>query len=287
MTAQELLLNALEQRYDKYLKERKRCKEEFSEEAVHDLRVATRRLLAFIELLRALVPQPRLQKLHKAFKVQLDNLDDLRDTQVMLAEISEMIETLPTLKPLQKSLQKQEQRLLKHAARDIRSFKLKEVATRLDKVRALVAAPNFAAELTARLFSVVDDIFETVSQRKGRVDPAQPASIHRVRVAFKKFRYMIEIIHPILPRFPQSHLKRMHAYQTLMGDIQDAEVLLHTVREFATAHASYDPQAVVNFYEHHHAAVIATYIENMNELAYFWRATPESDFPWKTKKDKK
>ena len=50
MPADDLLLTALTQRYEKYLAERKRCKDEFSEEAVHDLRVAGRRLLALIEL---------------------------------------------------------------------------------------------------------------------------------------------------------------------------------------------------------------------------------------------
>ena len=95
MSAHELLKTALNQRYEKYIAERKRCKEEFSEEAVHDLRIAARRVLALIELLRAVAPSPHLQKLRRAFKDQLDSLDELRDIQVMLAEISETLETLP------------------------------------------------------------------------------------------------------------------------------------------------------------------------------------------------
>ena len=54
-----LLLEALEQRWKNYRAELKRCRAEFSNEAVHDLRVATRRMLALIQLLNSISPRPR------------------------------------------------------------------------------------------------------------------------------------------------------------------------------------------------------------------------------------
>jgi CHAD domain-containing protein len=72
-----------------------RCRSEFSNEAVHDLRASARRMLAIIQLLNFLSPRPRLQKLNRAFNDQLEEFDDLRNTQVILAEISEAIEELP------------------------------------------------------------------------------------------------------------------------------------------------------------------------------------------------
>ena len=101
----QLLLKALEQRWKNYRAELKRCRAEFSNEAVHDLRVATRRMLALIQLLNSISPRPRLQKLTRAFKYQLDEFDDLRDTQVILAEISEILQELPQLQDFQKHLQ--------------------------------------------------------------------------------------------------------------------------------------------------------------------------------------
>jgi CHAD domain-containing protein len=79
------LIEALEERWKNYRAELKRCRVEFSNEAVHDLRSAARRMAAFIRLLNSISPRPRLQKLHRAFKDQLDEFDDLRDTQVILA----------------------------------------------------------------------------------------------------------------------------------------------------------------------------------------------------------
>jgi CHAD domain-containing protein len=282
MTAQKLLLTALDQRYEKYRAERKRCKDEFSEEAVHDLRIATRRLLALIDLLRAiaLAKYPGLQKLGLIFKDQLDSLDDLRDTQVMLAEISEMLATLPKLAPLQKFLQKREKRLLKAAERNVHTFKSKVIAAHIDNIRAGLAEPAASHDLTARLLTAVDEVCLTVGQRKGRVDPALPASIHRVRVAFKKFRYMLEIIHPLLPGFPEMQFKDMNNYQTMMGEIQDVEVMLQTLEDFSAGREDYNPQPVRCFYEQRHAELINIYIKNMNEFATFWRETPDKPSPW-------
>jgi CHAD domain-containing protein len=280
MNAQELLLTALDQRYQKYIDERKRCKEEFSEEAVHDLRIASRRLLALIDLLRMVSPQYHLQKLREIFKNQLDSLDALRDTQVMLAEFSENLETLPELLPLVKSLKKLERRLLRKAEQEVREFKSGALTRQIDTLRSHLTEAGADEGLAASLLAVVDDSRLIISQRRERVDAAQPYTIHRVRIAFKKFRYMLEIIFPIVPGFPESQFKAMHEYQAAMGEIQDVEVILQTLADFAARHPKYDPGTVRQFYEQRHTESINAYIEDMQEFESFWRETPASTFPW-------
>jgi CHAD domain-containing protein len=109
----QFLLEALDERWENYRDELQRCRAEFSNEAVHDLRSAARRMLAIIQLLNCISPRPRLQKLNRAFKDQLDEFDDLRDTQVILAEISETLQELPQLQEFQNYLQDIEKSLLK------------------------------------------------------------------------------------------------------------------------------------------------------------------------------
>jgi CHAD domain-containing protein len=111
-----------------------------------------------------------------------------------------------------------------------------------------------------------------------RVDPAQPATIHRVRVAFKKFRYMVEIVHPMLEGYPEANLKRMNRYQTLMGEIQDAEVFLKALTDFDASSSVPDP--VRQNYESRHAESISIYLENKDMLDEFWRRSPQEPFPW-------
>src|SRR5262245_36418615 len=121
-TNENVLITALDERWKKYRAELKTCKREFSEEAVHDLRVATRRLLAVMDILRSLDPHPRIQKVRQTLKNQLDSLDDLRDTQVMLVEVSESVANLTELKPFEEGLLRREKRLLRAAHKEVREL---------------------------------------------------------------------------------------------------------------------------------------------------------------------
>src|SRR5215211_8789544 len=124
----QFLLEALDERWKNYRAELKRCRAEFSNEAVHDLRVAARRMLAFIRLLNSISPRPRLQRLNRAFKDQLDEFDDLRDTQVVLAEISETVQELPQLQAFKDHLQGTEKSSLKTLRTKLKVINLFEVS---------------------------------------------------------------------------------------------------------------------------------------------------------------
>jgi len=283
LDARKILLTALQQRANTCLLERRRSEESFSEAAIHDLRVAVRRLLALIELLNTITPQARLIKLRRSLKKQLDSLDDLRDTQVMLAEIEASLESLPDLAQFQKYLQQRETQLLIAAEHDVRVFKSRANSRNLEITFQQLANPSDNLDFSACMLATVDQAYSIVIQRLSLVDPSKPASIHSVRVAFKKFRYMIEIICPILADFPKTQFKSMQGYQTTMGKIQDTEVFLQTLTDFSARHKTYGTNAAHSFYEQRHADLINTYIQNMHALTLFWRKTPESNFPWETK----
>ena len=275
----QFLLEALEHRWKNHRAELKRCRAEFSNEAVHDLRVATRRMLALIQLLNSIAPRPRLRKLMRAFKDQLDEFDDLRDTQVILAELSEILHELPQLQDFQKHLQFTEGKLLRKLRKKIKQLESSEVTKRIRKTHESIEAET-NSELGSQIMRAVDDAFLRTKQRHGSVDIARPATIHRVRVAFKSLRYMIEIVHPLLNDFPIENLKRMNDYQSLMGEIQDAEVFAQTLADY-TEHASFpDPEPVRRYYERRHAEAISAYAAEMNQINTFWRSVPEQPFPW-------
>src|ERR1044071_5011673 len=130
----QFLLEALDQRWKIYRAELKRCRTEFSNEAVHDLRASARRMLAFIQLLNYISPRPRLQKLNRAFKEQLDEFDDLRDTQVILAEISETLQELPQLHEFHGYLQEVEKGLLKNLRKKLKVIDLFDVSKRVRRM---------------------------------------------------------------------------------------------------------------------------------------------------------
>jgi CHAD domain-containing protein len=283
----KLLLDAFEKRWKKYRLELKRCRTEFSNEAVHDMRIALRRLLSLVELLNSISPRPRLRKLNRAFKSQLDDLDDLRDTQVMLAEISETVHEFPQLQQVQHHLENAEKRALKSLRRELKKLDLKEITRRIQKTRETLKEES-EADLVEPILQSVDDAFLVMKQKYERVDPPQPASIHRVRIALKNFRYMVEIIHPLLDGFPIENLKRMNDHQSMMGEIQDMEVLMQTLADFSERALSFDSstpldttlEPVHQYYELRHTEAISTYLDHKAMIENFWRPSPEQPFPW-------
>src|SRR5262245_59559094 len=131
-TNEDTLSLSLDERWKKYREELKVCKQEFSEEAVHDLRVATRRLLVVLDMLRALDPHPRVQKARQLLKNQLDSLDDLRDTQVMLVDVYESIANFPGLKGFEEYLLAREKKQLRRARKEVMEMETSELKRRVE-----------------------------------------------------------------------------------------------------------------------------------------------------------
>lgn len=283
LNAHQLLAEALEKAWDKYRTEIRNCREEFSNEAVHDLRVATRRMLAIVKLLNSMEPRPRFDKIIREFKDQLDELDDLRDTQVILAEISEVRNELPQLHPFQEQLQVDEGKMLRILRKKIKKFETSDLEKRIDKTRASLEDDE-TEDLESKILQAVDDAYQLANKRLVWVDATRATTIHRVRVAFKSLRYMIEIIHLLLQDYPEQNIKRMNDYQSLMGEIQDSEVFMQTLADYSETGSFPDMEPVRRYYEQRHNEAISAYIQDMNKLHRFWRPAPDQPFPWETHK---
>jgi CHAD domain-containing protein len=279
----QLLLESLDQRWNTYRAELQRCHIEFSIDAIHDVRVALRRLLSLVRLLNSIEPNPRFEKLRRAFKNQLNEFDELRDTQVMLEEIARIKAELPQLEYLQEYLEKIEGKLLVEIRMELETSDLMEIEHRILLARESLTAEE-KADWTAPIFQSVDEAFSVTKQRFDQIEPTHPATIHRVRTAFKNFRYLVEIIHPLLQGFPENNLKLMNKYQTMMGEIQDNEVFLKTLDELLERAPSFDLELVRGHYEVRRSDAVSAFIKKKNMLKKFWRLTPEKPFPWEATK---
>jgi CHAD domain-containing protein len=281
-----LLITALDERRENYRVQVRICRGEFSEEAVHDLRVSARRLLAILDIARTLDPHPHLQKARRTLKNQIDDLDDLRDVQVMLVEVSETPENFADLKSFEIHLQERERKLLKLAKKQILALKLSELKKRIETIREALEKRKVEGNFPAQLLQAVDHTYARTLQVSAQVDASQPGTIHRLRLAFKKFRYMAEIVQPTIPGQPETYLERMHKYQSTMGDIHDIEVFLSALTDFSEKGAvPFDPKPIRSFYEKHHTELVSAFMEDKGELFAFWRAAPDQPFPWENKHD--
>jgi len=224
------LQGSLDSLWRGYCKKLRRCQKRFSEKSVHNLRVATRRMLSQLDMVGALHADDSYRKARRILKKRLDVFDDLRDVQVQLQYVGRMQRLYPELSVLLEKLERRERRLIKSVAKKVRGFRTGKVTNhlaRLEKtLRSTFKDPRGAERNAASLERAVQQAFDKVVALRGRIDPSNTATIHRTRIAFKKFRYMVESLQPLLPKASSRQLERMHRYQTRMGEIQDIEILM-------------------------------------------------------------
>ena len=227
---------ALKERWRKYRKALKRCRKKFSEEAVHQWRIETRRMLALLGLLEPFLTGKCLCQLESEFTKHFKKSAPLRDTHVLLLEVEKRAEAFPVLAPFRKFLARREQRLCRRLRKKIGGAGEGDLKPRMrqlrQRLRRLVEHAETEEAHREKLFAAVDLAFEDAARLRAGIDPAEPATIHAMRVAFKKFRYMVETLRPMLPGVSARQIAAMQAFQTSMGDIQDVEVLAAALARF-------------------------------------------------------
>jgi CHAD domain-containing protein len=273
-----LLLDSLNDRWETFRAELKRCQKQFSEEAVHDLRVATRRLISTLDLLASVHPKARLRKARRALKGQLDMFGPLRDVQVQLLTVDKMLASFPELKGFYDFLVQRERKLIRRLGAEVKKVEIgmvkKAIRGAIKQVEVLLDMPEMQYEKRAEAMHAVEVAFNRVVERKQVLDSTDSATIHRMRVAFKKFRYMVESLAPVLERGTSKQLKAMNAFQGSMGDIQDAEVLLTSVMTFARKLGGESETLLARALEElvrRRAAVIADFLGTADRLYTFWK----------------
>ena len=124
----------------------------------------------------------------------------------------------------------------------------------------------------ASLRAVVEARFRDVCQRREQVDAQRPETIHETRVAFKRFRYSLEMLAPLLPGRHPVRVAAMRRYQALMGAVQDAAVSSEWFEEFA-ARGSGNADVVERVRQRllrRRERAIARYLAHADELRDFW-----------------
>jgi len=203
-----------------------------SEEAIHDLRVSIRRVLAWTAVREALLgPDRDLREARSSLKALMSPLGKLRDAHVK----RDLIRTI---------LPKGDESSYLYALRlagDVqrREEKVRRLLGRKSARRIRVPLPpartgrGSGADVSVAGLRHLSMLGRAVRKhRKGAVDPSNPEALHRMRLAFKKYRYAAEVFYPLFPRAGKTIAKRHQAFQTLLGTIHDCDVILLDVRSF-------------------------------------------------------
>ncbi len=276
------LIRGLGAQCRRYRKQLRRCQKKPSEKAIHDSRVETRRLVSSIELLALLLPKGEVRKAGRILKEHLDTFDDLRDTQVQLGAIEKLQRAFPAARQFAVYLQEREERFAKQTARAIRRVKTRRLEKMIGEFAEYAAKQRKRLSLSkanAKVLESVTRAFRRAEDLRGLIDPKDTRTIHCARVAFKKFRYMVEGLRQHVAAIDKQRLRAMHAYQTIMGDIQDAEVLLRTFDKFSRKKVR-QPEPVRALHDELvrcRESLIHRYLGVADQLLQFWPLLETAD----------
>jgi CHAD domain-containing protein len=203
-----------------------------SDEAVHDLRVAIRRVLAWIAVRNALLgPDRRLRAARVLLKALLSPLGKLRDAHVkrdwirkivMEEDESSYLYSVQVASDILRWEAKARKRLGAQSTRRLRIPFPKRAGGRGGRFSSTLPAAELLGELGS----------EVSKHLQSALDPAHPEALHRMRLAFKKYRYAAEVLFPMFPKATEETAKRLHDFQTLLGNIHDCDVILAEAASF-------------------------------------------------------
>jgi len=203
-----------------------------SDEAIHDLRVAIRRVLAWIAVRDALLgPDPRLRNARSSLGALMAPLGKLRDAHVKRDWIRKIVPEgdepsyLYAVQVASDVLRWEARVRERLGARS--TARLRVPAGKKREKPGTMGEIGLLAERHLRTLEK-----EVAKRREAALDPAHPEALHRMRLDFKRYRYAAEVFYPLFPRAGKAAAKRHQAFQTLLGTIHDCDVILLEARSF-------------------------------------------------------
>jgi CHAD domain-containing protein len=239
------------------------------------LRVEARRLLSLLDLLSPFLTPGCVAKAQAALKCHLDTFDDLRDAHVQLEAVRSLRKDFSAARQFFRFLKKRETKLCRWTSKHSKKLRYKSLARLIAVCRrdTRIADERYSSpRANTMLLYGLTGAFGATTRLKNRIKPDDTHSIHCTRIAFKKFRYMVEALAGCLPWADERFVERMRRYQGLMGDIQDAQVLLHAFEKFCRKE-KIEARPAAQFTQEllrRRQNLIATYLSAADRLLEFW-----------------
>ena len=280
--AGEVLAESLEDRWKKFRRRLRKgvpdANRKSIDESVHDLRVSARRLLSVLEAMEPLVGGKASRRLSRRVDAILERLGPLRDSGVQLETISKI--TAPASAP---ALAPVKQQLIRKHGRQVRKLRARlsreDVGRLKDDVRRLLERSRRAEEsstpsaIRRAALQPLREAFGRLHESRLAVDPTDLETIHRMRIALKKSRYLMETLRPLTPAVGEKELESLHKLQTTMGDLHDLEVLSSRIARHVEKLAPENAARlapVLGDLEKRHSSMLTSFLEGVDPILEPW-----------------
>lgn len=211
---------------DRVLKRAQKVRKTWNADDVHDLRVALRRCRTMADALTEANPSPGWNRLKKNSKKPFHSLGELRDVQVEQEWVKRLaFPETDGRTHLLKQLRTLEKERLDDTQKNLDDFDRKEWRKLARKLRGKADIFPLGSVVFQRMALLKLNEAETLFQRARRTQSS--IAWHRVRIALKRFRYIVE---NFLPQHYEAWTADLKEMQDLLGDIHDLDVLRTYIR---------------------------------------------------------
>ena len=207
-------------------------------EAIHDIRVASRRLQQMLDLIYPPPGPSKIQKIRRTIRRSRRALSEVRNCDVLLERARRILARKRASRravwsTFRDYVAERRERSFRKASRQLSKLHLSAAYLRLQASLALPIASagqrdafGEKANLQQRM---AQSLRETWSALDGCVKQAHEmpdaASLHAVRIAAKKVRYLMEVIHALDVPGSGDAVASLRRLQRHLGDWHDLEVL--------------------------------------------------------------
>ncbi len=228
----QIILSSIDKVLMYYNQNFKDVKKKFSEKSVHDLRATIRRFLAVLNVLNQEVSSGYVQLLRKRLKKELKLYNPLRDNQVQMLKIEKLTPIYPILSNFYNFLTAKELEILNIIKSKLEEKSVDEIneAVFFLKLQLKQIIPKSQISKIALIKRAYDE-YQSVLERSSQLDKNNLDSFHKLRLAFKRFRYTMEFLKPLL-NLTDTYFKQLKGFQDILGEIQDNRVLFENLNHW-------------------------------------------------------
>jgi CHAD domain-containing protein len=194
-------------------------------DAVHDFRVAARRIRSVLKSTRELFEADWLDALREELRWIAGELAAARDLDVLLAGLAK--EAGPDEAPVLKLLETERRRAWKRARTALSGDRYLKL---LDRITVAVEAPP-VRQADLSLESIAGREFKKLRRAARTLGPKASADeIHRARIRTKRARYAAELAAPVAGKRARRFVKAAKQFQDAVGAHQDAVIAADKIR---------------------------------------------------------
>jgi len=246
------------------------------DEAVHDLRTASRRLLSVLQAVERLGARKSVRRLARRVDRVLARLGRLRDLTVQREMLSRL--TAPSRRSVPGGFERAAARDFRRLARKARRrLRGEDLATLNDDkrriLRRLCRCGEDDSDTRGKVLDAARDAAASLRARRASVDPTRVGTLHEMRIALKSFRYLMEGLKPLAPGVSENALQTLQVLQTTMGDLHDLEVLssaLATCVKKGSSKRAAKLAPVLAELEAKHSKMLQSFLKSADPILEYW-----------------